>query len=85
MLKTTGSKVLVEFVSVESKHPLGIILPDSKEKPTQGVAAAVGPKVLEVKEGDHVLFGKFSGVPLEYEGKKYYAVEEKEIVAVLEL
>ena len=71
----------------------GIIIPDTaKEKPQEGVVVAVGngkildngTKVnLEVKVGDHVLFGKYSGTDIKVEGEEYLIIREDEVLGIL--
>ena len=66
----------------------GIIIPDTaKEKPLQGNVLAVGAgtkdEEMVVKEGDKVLYGKYSGTELEFEGKKYLIMRQSDILAIL--
>ena len=78
----------------ESKSAGGLIIPDSaKEKPQQGKVIAVGKgkvekdgKVtpLDVKEGDTILFGKYSGQEIKIDGEEYLIMREDEVLAVLE-
>ena len=88
-----GDKVLVKPDDVsESKTSGGIIIPDTaKEKPQKGKIAAVGPgrtdengKIikLNVKVGDKVLYSKYGGNELEYEGEQYLIMSESDIYAV---
>ncbi len=72
----------------------GLIVPDiSRERPSRGVVSAVGPGVhgdrgtwfpTEIKAGDEVLFGKYSGVDLEFDGGQYLMIREHEILGVVE-
>jgi chaperonin GroES len=85
--------VLIRRIEEEETIRGGIIIPDSaKEKPQQGEVVAVGDgKVLEdgqhaaidVKTGDRILFGKYSGSDVKIDGEKYLIVREDEILGVL--
>jgi len=87
-LKVIDDKVLVEREEVEDqKTPGGIIIPDTaKEKPQLGTVVAVGTdeemKDL-VKKGDKVLFGKYTGDEIDFEGKKYLVVQRSDILAII--
>lgn len=92
-IKPLGDKVLVKPDDVsESKTTGGIIIPDTaKEKPQKGKIVAVGPgrtdengKIikLNVKVGDKVLYSKYGGNELEYEGEQYLIMSESDIYAV---
>ncbi|MDY0406488.1 co-chaperone GroES [Virgibacillus sp. 179-BFC.A HS] len=93
MIKPLGDRVVIELVEQEEKTASGIVLPDSaKEKPQEGNVVAVGSgrvtdsgeKVaLEVKEGDHIIFSKFAGTELKYEGKEYLILRESDILAIV--
>jgi chaperonin GroES len=87
--------VLVRRVAPEAKSTGGIIIPDSvKEKPMQGEVVAVGPDVrdangllhlLDVKGGDRVLFGKWSGRETKIDGEDLVIMQESDILGVIEL
>jgi chaperonin GroES len=88
-------RVLLERVVEESEQKVGgIIIPDTaKEKPQQGKVIAVGSGrvndkgdvlPLDVKAGDTVLFGKYSGSEIKVDGKEYLIVREDEILGVVE-
>ena len=88
-------RVLLERVVEESEQKVGgIIIPDTaKEKPQQGKVIAVGSGrvndkgdvlPLDVKAGDTVLFGKYSGSEIKIDGKEYLIVREDEILGVVE-
>lgn len=92
-IKPLGDRVLIEALSVEETKG-GIIIPDTahKEKPQQGKVLAVGPGRLsesgdrlapEVKTGDKVLFGKYSGTEVEVNGKEYMILKESDILAIV--
>ncbi len=92
MIKPLGDRVLVEPIEQEETTAFGIVLPDSaKEKPQEGKVIAVGSGsvkdgarvALEVKEGDKVLFSKYAGTEIKYEGKEYLIMKESDIHAIL--
>ena len=92
--KVLGDKVLVELLEAEEKTKGGIFLPDTaKEEKSEGKIISVGTgKVLEsgkllpleVKKGDKVLFGKYSGEDVLIDGKKHKVLKETEILLVFE-
>ena len=87
-------RVVVRRVEQESKSSGGIIIPDTaKEKPMQGEIIAVGPGgrdesgkliPIDVKEGDIVLFGKWSGTEVKLDGTEYLIMKESDIMGVIE-
>ena len=93
-VKPLADRVLVEVLEAEEKTKGGIILPDTaKEEQTEGKVVAVGTgkvlesgkvQAIEVKKGDRVLFGKYSGDDLVIDGVKHKIVKESEILAVYE-
>lgn len=93
MLKPLGDRVVIELVETEEKTASGIVLPDTaKEKPQEGKIVAVGTgRVLdsgervapEVKEGDRIIFSKYAGTEVKYEGKEYLILRESDILAVI--
>jgi len=93
MLKPLADRVLVKVEEEETKTMGGILLPDTAQKKSQkGVVVAVGSGKmteegkrlpLEVKEGDEVLFAKYSGTEIEDKGEKYLLLSEKDILAIL--
>ncbi len=94
MIKPLGDRVVIELVEQEVKTASGIVLPDSaKEKPQEGRVVAVGTgrvtesgeKVaLEVSEGDRIIFSKFAGTEVKYDGTEYLILRESDILAVVE-
>jgi chaperonin GroES len=87
-LKVIDDKVLVQPDETEDeKSPGGIIIPDTaKEKPQKGTVVAVGTDedLKEVvKKGDKVVFGKYTGDEIEFEGKKYLVVQRSDILAIV--
>ena len=89
-----GDRVLVRRIEEEAKTKGGIIIPDTaKEKPQEGEIVAVGPgardesgKVvaLDVKAGDRVLFGKWSGTEVRIDGEDLLIMKESDIMGVVE-
>lgn len=93
MLRPLGDRVIIELVEVEEKTSSGIVLPGSaQEKPQEGKVIAVGNGLirengqrteLDVKEGDRIVFSKYAGTELKYEGKEYLILRENDILAVV--
>lgn len=86
-IKPLADRVLIEPAPAETKTVGGIIIPDTaKEKPLQGTIIAVGKgtkdEEMVLKEGDTVLYGKYAGTELEYEGKKYLIMRQSDVLAV---
>ena len=87
-IKPLADRVLVNPCPAEEVTVAGIIIPDSaKEKPLKGVVLAAGngtkDEEMVVKEGDTVLYGKYSGTELELEGKKYLIMRQSDVLAVM--
>lgn len=88
-LKPINDRVVVEPSPAEEKTAGGIIIPDTaKEKPQRGKVIAVGPGKddvkMTVKKGDTVLYGKYAGQELSYEGKDYLIMREDDILVILD-
>ncbi|ENH96404.1 co-chaperonin GroES [Gracilibacillus halophilus YIM-C55.5] len=93
MLKPLGDRVIIELVEQEEKTASGIVLPDSaKEKPQEGKVVAVGSGRVtdngeriapEVEEGNMIIYSKFAGTEVTYEGKEYLILRENDILAVI--
>ena len=93
-LRPLHDRILVQRIEEEEQKVGGIIIPDSaKEKPQQGKVAAVGAGKadkdgtripLDVKEGDTILFGKYSGQEVRVDGEDYLIMREDEVLAVIE-
>ena len=89
-----GDRVLVRRVEEEEKTRGGIIIPDTaKEKPQEGEVIAVGPgarddsgkiQPLDVKSGDRILFGKWSGTEVKLDGQDLLIMKESDILGVVE-
>jgi chaperonin GroES len=86
-------RVVVRRIAAEEKTRGGIIIPDTaQEKPSEGEIVAVGPGgrdeagkliPMDVKVGDHVLFGKWSGTEVKLDGKELMIMKESDIMGVL--
>ncbi|MCQ2170708.1 MAG: co-chaperone GroES [Bacteroidales bacterium] len=88
MIKPLADRVLVEPQEAQTKTAAGLYIPDTaKEKPQQGKVLATGPgkkdEPMEVKEGDIVLYGKYSGTEVTVDEKKYLIVKQSDILAIL--
>jgi chaperonin GroES len=87
-------RVVITRIDAESKTAGGIIIPDTaKEKPTEGEVVAVGPGgrdesgkliPIDLKAGDRVLFGKWSGTEVKIDGVEYLIMKESDIMGVIE-
>ena len=92
-IKPLGDRALIEPLEAKEKTKGGIVLPDTaKEKPQEGKIVAVGKgKIgedgktipLEVKVGDKVLYGKYSGTEVTVDDKEYLMVKEEDILAIV--
>jgi chaperonin GroES len=93
-MRPLQDRVIIKRVKEEERTKGGLIIPDTaKEKPIEGLVVAVGNgKVLEdgtvrkldVKEGDRVLFGKYSGTEVKIEGEEHLIMREDDILGVIE-
>jgi chaperonin GroES len=93
-LRPLHDRILVERIEEDEQKVGGIIIPDTaKEKPQQGKVIAVGAGkiekdgkriALDVKQGDTILFGKYSGQEIKVEGQEYLIMREDEVLAVVE-
>jgi len=92
-LKPLGDRIVVKALDAQEKTKSGLVLPDSaKEKPQEGKVIAVGPgrlldegtvKSLEVKNGNRVLYGKYSGSEVSIEGEDYLILREEDVLAIV--
>ena len=93
-IRPLQDRILVQRLEEEEKTKGGIIIPDTaKEKPAEGKVVAVGNGKLgddgkriplEIKKGDSILFGKYSGTEVTIEGKEYLIMREDDILGVIE-
>jgi chaperonin GroES len=92
-VKPLADRVIVKPLEAEEKTKGGIIIPDNaKEKPQKGEVVAVGPGkisdngqqiAMELKKGDKVLYGKYSGTEVTVDGQDYLIVRESDVLAVI--
>lgn len=93
-IRPLQDRVLIKRVAEEEKTKGGIIIPDTaKEKPVEGKVVAVGSgrvdkegkvRPLDVKKGDRILFGKYSGTEVQLDGEEHLIMREEDILAVIE-
>jgi chaperonin GroES len=93
-IRPLHDRVIIQRLEAESKSAGGIVIPDTAaEKPIRGKVIAVGKgKILEngdirpldVKVGDHILFGKYSGTEVKVDGEEYLVMREEDVMAVIE-
>jgi len=87
-IKPLADRVLVLPAPAEEKTVGGIIIPDTaKEKPLKGEVVAVGngtkDEEMVLKVGDNVLYGKYSGTEIEFDGTKYLIMRQSDVLAIL--
>ena len=93
-IKPLEDKILVEASAAETTTASGLVIPDTaKEKPQEGVVVAVGPGrfdekgdrvPVDVKEGDKVIYSKYGGTEIKYEGKDYLILSSRDVLAVID-
>ncbi len=93
-MRPLQDRVIIKRVKEEERTKGGLIIPDTaKEKPIEGLVVAVGNgkvledgtvKKLDVKEGDRVLFGKYSGTEVKIDGEEHLIMREDDILGVIE-
>ena len=88
-MKPINDRVIVKPASADERTKGGIIIPDTaKEKPQKGEVIAVGPgkdgNLMTVQSGDTVLYGKYAGQELNFEGEDYLIMREDDILVVLD-
>jgi chaperonin GroES len=93
-LRPLQDRILVQRIEEEKTTKGGIIIPDTaKEKPVEGKVTAVGNGkigedgkriALEVKKGDRILFGKYSGTEVKIEGEEYLILREDDVLGIIE-
>ncbi|MDH5559752.1 MAG: co-chaperone GroES [Deltaproteobacteria bacterium] len=93
-IRPLHDRVIVKRREAENKTASGIIIPDTaKEKPQEGEIIAVGSGIkredgkitpLDVKKGDKVLFGKYSGTEITIDGEEYLMMKEEDVLAIIE-
>lgn len=93
-IRPLHDRVIIKRLEEEQTSPGGIVIPDTAaEKPIRGEVIAVGKgkilesgdvRALDLKVGDRVLFGKYSGTEVKIDGQEYLVMREEEVMAVLE-
>ncbi len=93
-LKPLADRLVLKRLNASDKTKSGLIVPDSaKEKPQEGKVIAVGTgkiledgsiKALEIKSGDRVLYGKYSGTEVTIDGDEYLILKEEDVLAVVQ-
>ena len=93
-LKPLGDRIVVRTLDPQEKTKSGIIVPDTaKEKPQEGKVIAVGTgrllddgtvKSLEIRNGDRVLYGKYSGTEISLEEQDYLILREEDVLAIIQ-
>ncbi len=93
-IRPLGDRILIKRLDGEEKTKGGIIIPDSaKEKPVEATVVAVGNgkankdgkvRPLDVKAGDRILFGKYSGAEVKLDGEEHLILREDEVLAIIE-
>ena len=88
-IRPLADRVLIEPTAAEEVTMGGIIIPDSaKEKPLKGTVLAVGngtkDEEMVLKKGDTVLYGKYAGTEIEFEGTKYIMMRQSDVLAVID-
>jgi len=89
MMKPISDRVVVKPAPAEEKTAGGIIIPDTaKEKPQRGEIVAVGPgkdgNKMTVKKGDIILYGKYAGQELNYQGTDYLIMREDDVLVIID-
>jgi len=87
-IKPLADRVLIQPIQAEEKTASGIIIPDTaKEKPQKGTVIAVGPgtkdEKMDLKAGDSVLYGKYSGTEIEIDNTDYLIMRQSDILAII--
>lgn len=93
-IRPLSDRIVVEPKELEVKTKGGIYIPDTadKDKPIEGIIIAIGNgkyidgkmQPLQVKVGDNILFGKYSGTSVKFDGKEYLVMREEDVMGVLE-
>jgi chaperonin GroES len=92
-IRPLEDRIVVQAVEAETTTASGLVIPDTaKEKPQEGIVLAIGPGrfedgqrvPLDVKEGDRVLYSKYGGTEVKYNGEEYLILSGRDVLAVLE-
>ena len=92
-LKPLGDRIVVKPMEAQERTKSGLVVPDTaKEKPQEGKVIAVGPgklldngsvKAVEIKSGDRILYGKYSGMEVSVEATDYLILREEDVLAIV--
>jgi len=93
-IKPLEDKILVEALEAETTTASGLVIPDTaKEKPQEGTVVAVGEGrfdedgdriPMDIKKGDKVIYSKYGGTEIKYEGKEYLILSSRDVLAVID-
>ena len=93
-IKPLEDKILVEALEAETTTASGLVIPDTaKEKPQEGTVVAVGQGrfdedgdriPMDIKKGDKVIYSKYGGTEIKYEGKEYLILSSRDVLAVID-
>ena len=92
-IRPLEDRIVVQAVEAETTTASGLVIPDTaKEKPQEGIVLAIGPGrfedgqrvPLDVKEGDRVLYSKYGGTEVKYNGEEYLVLSARDVLAVIE-
>jgi chaperonin GroES len=93
-IKPLEDKILVEANAAETTTASGLVIPDTaKEKPQEGTVVAVGPGrfdedgdriKMDIKEGDKVIYSKYGGTEIKYDGKEYLILSARDVLAIID-
>ncbi|MDQ1464389.1 MAG: chaperonin GroES [Actinomycetota bacterium] len=92
-IRPLEDRIVVQAVEAETTTASGLVIPDTaKEKPQEGIVLAIGPGrfedgqrvPLDVKEGDRVLYSKYGGTEVKYNGEEYLVLSARDVLAVIQ-
>ena len=92
-IRPLEDRIVVQAVEAETTTASGLVIPDTaKEKPQEGIVLAIGPGrfedgqrvPLDVKEGDRVLYSKYGGTEVKYNGEEYLVLSARDVLAVID-
>ena len=92
-IRPLEDRIVVQAVEAETTTASGLVIPDTaKEKPQEGIVLAIGPGrfedgqriPLDVKEGDRVLYSKYGGTEVKYNGEEYLILSARDVLAILD-
>jgi len=92
-IRPLEDRIVVQAVEAETTTASGLVIPDTaKEKPQEGIVLAIGPGrfedgqriPLDVKEGDRVLYSKYGGTEIKYNGEEYLVLSARDVLAVID-